>query len=31
MEIWIGDRCVKRATVARIVRHTGPMVWPRLS
>ena len=31
MEIWIGDRCVKRATDARIVRHTGPMVWPRLS
>jgi hypothetical protein len=31
MEIWIGDRCVKRSTGARIVRHIVPMTWPRLS
>jgi hypothetical protein len=31
MEIWIGDRCVKRATEVRLVRHVVPMTWPRLS
>jgi hypothetical protein len=31
MEIWIGDRCVKRSTDVRLVRHAGPMIWPRLS
>ena len=31
MEIWIGDRCVKRSTDVRLVRHILPMTWPRLS
>jgi hypothetical protein len=31
MEIWIGDRCVKRSTDVRFVRHVVPMTWPRLS
>ena len=31
MEIWLGDRCIKRTTDARFVRHSGPMIWPRLS
>ncbi len=31
MEIWIGDRCVKRSTDVRLMRHILPMTWPRLS
>ena len=31
MEIWLGDRCVKRSTDVRFVRHIVPMIWPRLS
>jgi hypothetical protein len=31
MEIWIGDRCIKRSTDARFDRNSGPMIWPRLS
>jgi hypothetical protein len=31
MEIWIGDRCIKRSTEVRLVRHIVPMTWPRLS
>lgn len=31
MEIWLGDRCVKRSTDVRLVRHILPMTWPRLS
>jgi hypothetical protein len=31
IEIWIGDRCVKRSTDVRFVRHIVPMTWPRLS
>jgi hypothetical protein len=29
-EIWLGPRCVTRATDARAVRRTRPMAWPRL-